>query len=211
MNTSAIPETADFAGATVGLVFIRQGQLRYSAGNFQVSIENPESWGGDAANDDKPDVIARYNFKGDWGSVSVSALARSLTTSLGNSETAVGASIAGRIKTVGKDDFRFQYHKGELGRYIGVAVAKDLVGEEVEDMTSYLAAYRHFWNEDLRSTFMYGYAESDISGAERSQWSVNLFKNLTKELAVGFEVGEFSMDDADASSNYAQFSFRYGL
>ena len=211
MNTSAIPETADFAGATVGLVFIRQGQIRYSSGGFQVSIENPESWGGDPADDDKPDVVARYNLKGDWGSVSISGLARSLTTASGDSETAFGASIAGRIKTVGKDDFRFQYHKGELGRYIGVAVAKDVVGEKVEDMTSYLAAYRHFWSEDLRSTFLYGYAESDLSGAERSQWSVNLFKNLNKELAVGFEVGEFKMEDADVSSNYAQFSFRYTL
>lgn len=69
MNTSAIPETADFAGATVGLAFVRQGQIRYDMGGFQVSIENPESDGGDTANDDLPDVVARYNFKGDWGNV----------------------------------------------------------------------------------------------------------------------------------------------
>ena len=34
MNTSAIPESADFAGATLGLVFIRQGQVRYTMGDF---------------------------------------------------------------------------------------------------------------------------------------------------------------------------------
>ena len=211
MNTSAIPETADFAGATTGLVFIRQGQVRYTAGNFQVSVENPETWGGDTANDSMPDVVARYNMKGDWGNVSVSALARQLNTTLGNTETAIGASIAGRIKTSGKDDFRFQIHQGELGRYVGAAFAKDVVGEEVEETTAYLAAYRHFWNESLRTTVMYGAAEADVSGADRSQWSVNLFDNLTKQLSVGVEFGQFIMDDQDADSNYAQLSLKYVL
>jgi hypothetical protein len=211
MNTSAIPESADFAGATTGLVFIRQGQVRYTMGNFQVALENPETWGGDTANDNVPDVVARYNVKGDWGSVSFSALGRQLNTALGNSETAIAASIAGRIKTVGKDDFRFQIHQGELGRYVGAAFAKDVVGEQVEETTSYLAAYRHFWNETLRTTVLYGTAEADVSGADRSQWSVNLFDNLTKQLSVGVEVGQFKMDEANADSNYAQLSLKYVL
>ncbi|RHW77331.1 DcaP family trimeric outer membrane transporter [Colwellia sp. RSH04] len=211
MNTSAIPESADFAGATVGLVFIRQGQVRYTMGNFQVSLENPESWGGDTANDSMPDVVARYNLKGDWGSVSFSALGRQLNTNLGNSETAIGASIAGRITTFGKDDFRFQLHQGELGRYVGVAFTKDLVGEKVEDLTAYLAAYRHYWTDTLRSTVLYGRAEADESGADRSQWSVNLFQNLTKQLAVGVEVGNFEMADQNVDSNYAQLSLKYVL
>jgi len=211
MNTSAIPETADFAGATTGLVFIRQGQFRYSTGNFQVSVENPETWGGDPTNDHTPDVIARYNFKGDWGSMSVSGLARNLTTATGNRTSAFGASIAGRINTGGKDDLRFQFHKGELGRYVGVAVAKDVVGEEVEDMTSYLAAYRHFWNETMRTTVLYGRAKADLSGADRRQWSINVFDNLTKELAIGAEVGNFSMKDQNVDSDYIQFSMKYAL
>ena len=211
MNTSAIPESADFAGATTGLVFIRQGQVRYTTGNFQVALENPETWGGDTSNDSMPDVVARYNMKGDWGSVSFSALARQLNTTLGNTETAIGASIAGRINTVVKDDFRFQFHQGELGRYVGVAFAQDVVGEQVEETTAYLAAYRHFWNETLRTTVLYGAAEADLSGADRSQWSVNLFDNLTKQLSVGVEVGQFIMDDQDADSTYAQLSLKYVL
>ena len=211
MNTSAIPESADFAGATTGLVFIRQGQVRYNMGNFQVSVENPESWGGDTSEDNIPDVVARYNFKGDWGSASVSALARQLHTNLGETESAFGVSVAGRIKTVGKDDIRFQFHKGELGRYVGVAAVPDLVGEEVEDLTSYLVAYRHFWNESTRSTVLYGKVEGDISDNERSQWGVNIFKDLTKSLAVGFEVGQFKMDDINKDSNYVQATMRYML
>lgn len=211
MNTSAIPESADFAGATTGLVFIRQGQVRYNVGNFQVSLENPESWGGDTASDSVPDIVARYNFKGDWGSVSVSGLARQLNTTLGNSESAFGASVAGRIKTGGKDDIRFQFHKGELGRYVGVGAVKDLYGEEVEDVTSVLVAYRHFWSESLRSTVLYGKVEGDASDRERTQWGVNLFQDLTKELAVGIEVGNFSIDELDKDSNYVQATMRYML
>lgn len=211
MNTSAIPESADFAGATTGLVFIRQGQVRYDMGNFQVSIENPESWGGDTSNDNVPDVVARYNFKGDWGSASVSALARQLNTNLGETESAFGVSVAGRIKTIGKDDLRFQFHKGELGRYVGVAAVPDLIGEEVEDLTSILVAYRHFWNETTRSTVLYGKVEGDVSNNERSQWGVNIFKDLTKNLSVGFEVGNFEMEELDRDSNYMQASMRYVL
>lgn len=211
MNTSAIPESADFAGATTGLVFIRQGQVRYNVGNFQVALENPESWGGDTSNDSVPDVVARYNFKGDWGSISVSGLARQLNTTLGNSESAFGASIAGRIKAGGKDDIRFQIHKGELGRYVGVAAVKDLYGEEVEDLTSVLVSYRHFWNETLRSTVLYGKVEGDVSDRERTQWGVNVFQDLTKELAVGIEVGNFSLDELDKDSTYVQATMRYML
>ncbi|MFT6987692.1 MAG: hypothetical protein ACJAT7_003550 [Psychromonas sp.] len=211
MNTSALGETADFAGATVGIVFVRQGQIRYTSGNFQFSLENPESVGGDSSNDSVPDMIARYNFKGDWGNVSVSGLARSLTDSIGHSENAFGISVAGKIKTVGKDDLKFQIHQGKLGRYVGIAFAKDFVGDEVEETTAYLVNYRHFWSENLRSTLQYGHAESDVANKKNSQWSVNLFTNFTKELAVGVEVGNFSMDQVDADSNYAQLSFKYTL
>jgi len=211
MNTSAIPESADFGGAMVGLAFIRQGQVRYDMGNFQVSIENPESFGGDASKDKLPDVVARYNFKGDWGNISVSALGRQLNTSLGKSETAVGGSIAGRLKTFGKDDVRFQFHKGELGRYVGVAAAKDIVDEQVEDSTAYIASYRHYWNDTLRSTLLYGNIQTDLGDADHTQWSINIFQNLTPQLAVGFELGNFAMKDKDVDSNYAQLSVKYAL
>ena len=211
MNTSAIPETADFAGPAMGLAFIRQGQVRYTMGDFQVSLENPHTFGGDDTMDNVPDVVAKYSFKGDWGNISVAGLGRKLHTALGNSETGIGYSVAGRIKTFGKDDIRFQVHGGNVGRYVGVVSATDVVGEEAEDTVSYIASYRHFWTEDLRSTVAYANAEADISGMESTQWSVNLFKNLTKQLAVGFEIGNYSRDDQDVDSNYGQLTMRYVL
>lgn len=223
MNTSALAETADFAGAMVGEAFVRNGQIRYTKGGLQVSLENPESYGGDTANDDMPDVTAKYTFKGDWGNVSVAGLFRSLNTLAGDSETALGFSVAGRIKTTGKDDFRFQLHQGQLGRYVGVAAAKDIeattqttdAGDittyEVEESTAYMVAYRHFWNESTRSSVFYGNITTEESDVDRTQWGINVFKNYTKNLSFGAEIGNFSLDEQDADSTYLQFSAKYVL
>jgi hypothetical protein len=217
MNTSALAETLDFAGPAMGEVFVRHTQVRYTNGGLQLSLENPESYKGDPTEDSIPDFIAKYTFKDDWGNVSVAALARQLNTTGGESESALGYSIAGRINTVGKDDLRFQYSGGEVGRYVGVVSAFDLatpVGgtvQEVEETDAYLVAYRHFWTEDTRSTLAYGTAESDVSDMESTQWSLNLIKNLTKQLSVGVEVGNYSRDDKNIDSDFAQFSLKYVL
>ena len=211
VNTSALAEAADFGGPLNAAAFIRQGQIRYTQGNFQVAVENPESDKGDPSQDSMPDIIAKYTFKGDWGNVSIAGLARQLNTLGGNSESAFGYGIAGKINTFGKDDLRFQYHGGETGRYVGVVAARDLVGEEVEETTSYMVAYRHFWTEDIRSTAFYGNTTTDVSDADRTHWGVNVFKNYTKELSFGLEVGNFESADQDADSDYVQFSAKYVL
>lgn len=221
MNTGALAETADFAGPMVGEAFVRNTQVRYTNGALQLALENPESYGGDPANDTMPDIVAKYSFKGDWGNVSVAGLVRQLNALDGESESALGFSIAGKINTVGKDDFRFQFHQGNLGRYVGVAAAKDLystmdtegniTGYKAEESTSYMVAYRHFWNEDTRSTAFYGNITTDGTDVDRTQWGVNVFKNYTKKLSFGAEVGNFAMDEVDADSLYVQFSAKYVL
>jgi hypothetical protein len=110
-NTSALAEAANFGGPLVASAFIRQGQIRYTMGGLQVSIDNPEIYGGnsfytilpDTANDNLPDFIAKYTFKGDWANVSISGLARQLESKTGNTESAIGYGIAGGISTFGKD------------------------------------------------------------------------------------------------------------
>ena len=210
-NTSSLAEAADFGGPLVASAFIRQGQVRYTVGGLQLAIENPESFGGQSGNDKVPDFIAKYTFKGDWGNVSVSGLARQLNTTGGNTESAVGFGVAGRIKTFGKDDVRFQVHGGEVGRYVGVAATVDVADGKAEETTAYLVAYRHFWTDDLRSTVAYANSEADTTGLESTQWSVNLMKNLTKQLSVGVEVGNYSRDDQNVESDYAQVSLKYVL
>ncbi|RHW76408.1 DcaP family trimeric outer membrane transporter [Colwellia sp. RSH04] len=211
MNTSALAETADFGGPMVGEAFVRNTQVRYTMGGLQVSLENPESYGGDPSQDSLPDVIAKYTFKGDWGNVSVAGLARQLNTTLGNTETGAGFSVAGRIKTFGKNDVRFQLHGGNTGRYVGVAAQKDLVGENAEESISYMAAYRHFWSESTRSSVFYGNISTDESDIDHSHYGVNIFTNVTKQLSFGAEVGQFVQDESDTDSLYLQFSAKYVL
>ena len=245
VNTSALAEAADFAGPLNAAAFIRQGQIRYTHGNFQVAVENPESDKGDPSQDKIPDIIAKYTFKGDWGNVYVAGLVRQLNTATVNSvaavpavtvidsvtgqpviispaisavtgiesdsETAFGYGIAGKINTFGKDDIRFQFHGGETGRYVGVVAARDLVGQEVEETTSYMVAYRHFWNDDIRSTAFFGKTTTEVADADRRHWGVNIFKNYTKDLYFGLEVGNFESADQNADSDYVQFSAKYVL
>lgn len=217
INTSALAEAADFGGPLVASGFIRQDLVRYTSGNFQVAIENPESYGGSVGSkgygnqDSIPDVIAKYTFKGDWGNVAIAGLARQLTSTTGNDESAFGYGITGRIKTVGKDDFRFQFHGGNTGRYVGAAAATDIVGEEVEETTAIMVAYRHFWNDTLRSNVFYGNTETEESDRDRTHWGINIFKNITPKLSYGFEIGNFEMAEQDADSDYAQLSVKYVL
>ena len=216
VNTSTFAETADFGGALVSEAFIRQTQVRYTMGNFQVAIENPYSYGsgGNPAEDKVPDVVVRYNLKGGWGNVSFTGLARQLNISDelgGGTESAIGYGVAGRVKTFGKDDVRFQIHGGNTGRYVGVAAATDLVNGEVEDSVSIAVAYRHFWTDDIRSTVFYGNTQTDLSDRDRTHWGVNIFKSYTKQLSFGFELGNFEMAEQDADSNYAQFTAKYVL
>lgn len=213
VNTGALPEAADFGGPLNSVAFIRQGQIRYTNGGLQLAIENPETYteNGLTGNDTAPDLIGKYTFSDDWGSISVAAVVRQLQTSDDDEEAAVGFGISGKIKTFGKDDLRFQVHGGEVGRYVGVTASRDLIGDEVEETTSVMVAYRHFWNEDIRSTVFYGNTTTEESDVDRTHVGVNLFKNYTKELAFGIEVGNYELANQDADSNYLQFSAKYVL
>ena len=217
-NTSSLAEAADFGGPLVASAFIRQGQIRYTNGGLQLSIENPETYKGVHGDDSIPDFIGKYTFKGDWGNVSLSGLARQLQTTEG-SESAIGAGVAGRINTFGKDDVRFQVHVGHVGRYVGVTASTDVVGNKVEETVSVMVAYRHFWTETLRSSVFYGNTTTDLLDTDRSHFGVNLFTNVTKQLSFGIELGNFDMDNTKSASGnttggdstYVQFSTKFVL
>jgi hypothetical protein len=211
MNTSSIAESVDFGGPLVATAFVRQTQIRYTHGGFQFAIENPESYGGDTSQDSIPDVVGKYSFKGDWGNVAVSAVARQLNTTGGETESAFGYGVSGRINTFGKDDLRFAFHGGSSGRYVGAAASTDLVGEEVEDATSIMVSYRHFWTDTLRSNLYYGNTETDVSDRDRTHWGVNVFQQINKQLSVGVEIGNYEVADLDIDSDYGQFSVKYVL
>lgn len=233
MPLRALPEALDFGGPHVGEIFIRAVQLRYTTGNWQFAIENPETWGdgdigapssalgltGDEADpdEDTPDIVARYNLNKAWGSVSFGALVRIIDQG-GLDDTGTAFMLSGRIPTYGKDDLRFQVSTGSLGRYAAAAMTNDIVrgplNDElvVEETTAFTVAYRHFWHDTLRSTAFYGTAETDITERQRAHWGVNLIDSVTQYLDVGIEIGNYAVKDhaiTDVSSNYLQFSAKY--
>ena len=133
---------------------------------------------------------------------------------------AVAANIAGKINTVGKDDFRFQLTVGEPGRYVSAGMTPDIVTKAgadhavVESSVAYTVAYRHFWNESLRSTVFYGAAETDELSRKRAHWGVNLLTNITPQLTTGVELGNYAIKDDginNIDSNYLQFSAKYSF
>ncbi|GAB3112342.1 DcaP family trimeric outer membrane transporter [Pseudomaricurvus hydrocarbonicus] len=238
---AAFPDSLDFAGPMMGEVFVRQPQIRFSAGGFNIALENPETWGNgtigtngagggsivDGIDPDEkyPDLVATYRFAGDWGEVQVGALARRLDQG-DVDETALAANIGGKFM-FGRNDLRFQVNAGESGRYIGGGMIPDLVIDpdtgkvEVEETLAYMMSYRQLWSDTWRSNFFYGASESDVIDIDRSQWGINLIHQLTPDLSVGFEVGNFSVDDSyksdgvtlgsDADSDYVQMSWKFAL
>ncbi|MEM9305008.1 MAG: DcaP family trimeric outer membrane transporter, partial [Pseudomonadota bacterium] len=85
-NVGALAENIDFVGPAEGTVFERQAMVRYTTGPWQFAIENPETTltpfggGGRIVTDDGafPDLVARYEAKGDWGNFVIAGLYRQL-------------------------------------------------------------------------------------------------------------------------------------
>ena len=166
-NTSAIPESASFLILSDGMVFVRQTQIRYTNGNWQIAIENPNTTSLNIGSRDEnllPDVVARYNMKGDFGNISVAGIARQLRADLGTTEEETfgyGLSVAGRVKIGEKDDIRFNLTGGEgIGRYIGLAASRATAQDpsgDLEAIPSYggLIAWRHPFGETARLNLGY--------------------------------------------------------
>ncbi len=169
-----------------------------------------------------PDLVARYTFKLDNGGfIKAAALFRQLKVNtvididsdpdvtdnrrLDESETAMAISVSGK-HMFGKDDLRWMVTSGSgVGRYLGLAAGVDAVGTQnvdddfsglnAVDETGAFVSYRHFWNDQWRSNFTYGYltidnpSESPTSVTkEASSIHANLIYSLGPKLDVGAEI-----------------------
>ncbi len=120
-----------------------------------------------------PDLIARLNYNGDWGNLSLAALGRQVRYT--NSKTGLeqglwggGVSLAGKITTVGLDNIRFMTHYGNgAGRYISTNntfsdASLDIDGN-MQLTTTYggMFSYQHWWNNQWRSTLTYGFSQAE--------------------------------------------------
>lgn len=217
MDTAALPEAVDFIGPTDGVVFVRQPQIRYTTGNFQISLEDPQTTiiprgGGAAASSDRgamPDVAARYTWKGSWGHFGVAALLRDLavdrqaagTTPAIKDNTFAGAlSVSGKWNLGERNDIRYQLTGGSISRYIGLGVTSDSVLDNVNDLEAIdgwagYVAWRHVFTKQLRSNLMYARSEYDNpvaytgTGVTKSSQSfrLNFIYSPLPKLDVGVE------------------------
>lgn len=237
MDVNALPDTLDFIGTTDGTVFARQAQVRYTNGNWQFAVENPETTvtptngGTRIVTDDNtvPDFVARYNLGQSWGSVSVSVLARQLayeTAAIKDSTNGIGVSIAGKVNLSATDDLRFSLTTGKgLGRYVGLNTANDAAltaANQLEAIqsTGYTIAYRHAWSATSRSSIFYS-ADSIDNPTEHTgtaqtkktaSISANYIYQWAKPLSVGVELRHATRElesGVDGDLNRLQFSVKY--
>ncbi|MEO0467616.1 MAG: DcaP family trimeric outer membrane transporter [Pseudomonadota bacterium] len=206
-NTSAIPESASFLALSDGMVFVRQAQIRYTSGNWQVAIENPNTTSLNIGSRDEnllPDVIARYNRKGEFGNVSFAAIGRQLRADFGGIEEEAfgyGLSVAGRVNVGERDDIRFNLTGGEgIGRYIGLAASRATALDpngELEAIPSYggLIAWRHPFGETARFNLGYSglfvdnpvYLGDQVTASTQSAYAAVLWDPAPK-LTTGIEL-----------------------
>ncbi|WP_222868094.1 DcaP family trimeric outer membrane transporter [Saccharophagus sp. K07] len=235
-NVAALPEVLDFIGPTDGTVFVRQAQVRYTLGPWQFSLENPETSINQTDIDDDalPDIVARYNWAADWGSLSVAGILRDLRydgTSEGNgfddNVTGYGVSVAGKIPLGSNgNDIRFMVTTGTgLGRYVALNAINDAAidGDELEalDVTSAMVSYRQVWNSKWRSNISLSLLEGDDSNLiaptqTKSTQSVraNILYSPVSKITLGAELmyAERELQNsAKGSMNRLQFSARYDL
>ena len=237
MDVASLPDTLDFVGNPDAAIFIRQAQVRYTHGNFAVAVENPEStvtpFGGGAriTTDDNttPDVTASYSMKTDWGFFKVAGLIRQIAIDNGTFDdnvTSYGLSVSTKIDFSNKDDLRITLNTGKgLGRYVGLNTVNGAVldanGElETIDVTAFSVAYRHLWNEQWRSTFLYSTLMADNDTAltgvgvtkTTQSYSANLLYQAAKKLMVGVEYKFANREiesGLDGDMHRIQFSAKY--
>jgi hypothetical protein len=192
MDPATLPETLDFGGP-VGQIFDRQAQVRWTqslpagiakGGQWSVSLENPESvvqipgGGSFRADDDRwPDLTGALLFDTAIGRISVHGLVRQIRLDSADAPASTDAklgaaiSVAGLLPLAGKDDFRFTASAGNgIGRYSNGFFPDGVVGTDgqlrLPKQWGWFGAYRHFWNEQLRSNLVLSSAgESNPAGA----------------------------------------------
>lgn len=240
-DVGALPDSLDFIGTTPGTVFVRQPMIRYTKGGLQLAAEQSETTvttrtGGRvlAGDDAMPDLVARYNLSGKWGSFSAAGILRDLRISNDDfgtgkqSALGYGISLSGKLMLGAKDDLRLMATAGEgLGRYIGINIVNDAaldVTGDLDPIATYsgFAAYRHFWSSSLRSTLAGSYFKADnpvalTTGVVTDEsWNAlaNLIWSPVKPLDIGIEYmyAERTLEDGRSGNlQKVQLSTKYSF
>ena len=250
MDATLLPETTDFIGPTDGTIFVRQPQVRWTKGGLSLALENPQTtytsynatttapaagtFTGESDDSSIPDLTARYTWKGSWGMLGVSGLARELkyeTTGTGAIDAntwTMAASAFGKYM-IGKDDIRFAITGGNLGRYAGLNFTNDAVLtsdgdlETIDGVIGWIG-YRHLWTDKWRSSLLFAMGDYDnpdeFTGNKAqlskssSSWAVNLFYSPLPKLDIGAEVRIATRElenGQEGDLNRLQFTTKYSF
>ena len=175
MDTAALAESVDFLASPEGIVFIRQAQARYTAGNVQIALENPQSYVSGSTDGNVgviPDLTANLKVDVKGGHLRFNGLLRQINVdqaTIDTSELGYGIGVSGKIKVGSTDDIRFSANYGDgMGRYTSLGLVKDgiLVGSEIKTVKSLAAsaAYRHVWDEKSSSNIILSMADINNPG-----------------------------------------------
>jgi hypothetical protein len=208
-DVSVLPENLDFIGPAESTTFIRQAQIRYTSGNLELAVENPETFVSGTASpapghDTIPDLVARYTFKMKGGSyIKAAGLFRSLNVDEAVAkadETAYAVSASAKFM-LGKNDIRAMVTYGDgVGRYLGLGIGRDAnynvaTGNlDTIKQTAFFVSYRHRWSDQWRSNFTYGSNSLDIPASaadtteSASSFHVNLIRTIMPKLEIGAEL-----------------------
>jgi len=240
-NVGALPENLDFVGPAESTIFGRQAMIRYTNGNWQIAMENPETTitpyggGGRIVSDDNnaPDVVLRYNLKGDWGGFTAAGIIRQLAyennaAGIDDKTTGWGISLSGKFVFGNKDDFRWMASTGSgMGRYMGLNTANGAVLDEEGDLkaidsTGVFGSFRHLWSDRWRSNFTIGYLtvdnKTDLTGMgvtkNATSYHANIIYSPQPKLDFGAEIMYADREiesGLDGNLTRVQFSAKYAF
>jgi len=214
----ALPEALDFVGPAESTTFIRQAMVRYTSGNLELAVENPETFVSEGANPTGdptvrglstiPDLIARYTFKMNNGSyIKVAGLYRNIKiedTGSGQADEpgyGVSASAKFPLGNSGSDIRAMVTYGDGVGRYVGLGFVPDGYVDAngniaTAEALAWFVSWRVAWNSKWRSNFMYGMTTIDYddnalaAGLNDTGSSIhaNLIYNALPKLDIGAEI-----------------------
>lgn len=229
------PDIIDFDGPPTG-AWARSAQIKYTKnisnfGHLAIALESPRASITEVPIVDStltatfqgaPDLTGHIHHKAKWGHIQLAFVLRRLHF-LANDKTlannAGGLSLSGNFNLGKRDNFMYQLNGGSgIGSYLvsfeggGYDAVTKGNGElsNIQSLGGY-CAYEKWWNQYLKSTFVYGYMHlnTDIGFTIDQTFnghysSANLFWLLDENITMGLEgqygtVNDFSKQSGDAT------------
>lgn len=238
-DVPALPETLDFEGPNASQE-LRQPLIRWSR-DFQdqytlwIGVESPDYNIGNA--DTKtamPDIIASFNWHGDWGHIKPAFVGRQLKgkSDSGRNDSAFGwgVQLAGIVNVpwpAKKDNFRFQTVYGAgIGSYNndgGIADGWFDGSDNLKAIQTFqgYGAFQHWWIDSLRSNAVFGYVYADLRKTQPEDalqqtmyFAGNLIWSPIEQMDIGAEFlwgQRENNNDAIGSARRIQFSTKYAF